>query len=55
MQNSYVVAPPQQQGTGVQQQTGSRSGAPAVRLDMDLDAEIQLKAKIQGDITLSIL
>ncbi|KAK3950038.1 hypothetical protein QBC32DRAFT_24421 [Pseudoneurospora amorphoporcata] len=34
---------------------GSRSGAPAVRLDMNLDIDVQLKAKIKGDITLSIL
>ncbi|KAK3301828.1 uncharacterized protein B0T15DRAFT_497542 [Chaetomium strumarium] len=32
-----------------------RKGAPAVRLDMDLDVEIDLKAKIRGDLELSIL
>ena len=32
-----------------------REGAPAVRLGMDLDVDVQMKAKIQGDVTLSIL
>ncbi|KAM7220290.1 hypothetical protein V8F06_004256 [Rhypophila decipiens] len=32
-----------------------RRGAPAVRLDMDLDADVKMKGKIQGDVTLSIL
>ncbi|KAL2128012.1 hypothetical protein VTI74DRAFT_9844 [Chaetomium olivicolor] len=32
-----------------------RGGAPAVRLDMDLDVDIRLQAKIKGDIELSIL
>ncbi len=36
-------------------QKSDRNGAPAVRLDMNLDVDIQLKAKIQGYITLSIL
>ena len=46
----------QQQQQSVQATTrGSRSGAPAIRLDMDLDVDVQLKAKIKGDVTLSIL
>jgi hypothetical protein len=32
-----------------------RGGAPAVRLDMDLDVDIKLQARIKGDIELSIL
>lgn len=31
-----------------------KAGAPAVRLDMNLDVEVELKAKIEGDITLSL-
>jgi hypothetical protein len=37
------------------QHSQDRKGAPAVRLDMDLDVEIDLKAKIHGDLELSIL
>ncbi|KAL2760021.1 hypothetical protein ACRALDRAFT_1060029 [Sodiomyces alcalophilus JCM 7366] len=33
----------------------SKSGAPAVRLDMNLELDVELKARINGDITLSIL
>ncbi|KAK3313279.1 hypothetical protein B0H66DRAFT_348312 [Apodospora peruviana] len=35
--------------------SNDRGGAPAVRLDMDLDLDVQLKGKIQGDVTLAIL
>jgi hypothetical protein len=32
-----------------------RGGAPAVRLDMDLDVDIKLEARIKGEIELSVL
>lgn len=61
-QNSHELAPEQQvtsaHGQDKQQvapDDNGRHGAPAVRLDMNLDVDIQLKAKIKGDITLSIL
>ncbi|KAK1983939.1 hypothetical protein LZ30DRAFT_780214 [Colletotrichum cereale] len=38
-----------------QVQNRSRGGAPSIRLDLNLDVEIHLKAKIKGDIELSIL
>jgi len=62
-QNSQELPPehqplPSAPGQGEQQvapNDNGRHGAPAVRLDMNLDVDIQLKAKIKGDITLSIL
>lgn len=62
-QNSHELAPEQHQVTSADGQDrqqvapndNGRHGAPAVRLDMNLDVDIQLKAKIKGDITLSIL
>ncbi|KAK5655337.1 hypothetical protein OQA88_5904 [Cercophora sp. LCS_1] len=36
-------------------QDNGRGGAPAVRLDMNLDVDIEMRAKIKGDVTLSIL
>lgn len=32
-----------------------RGGAPAVRLDMDLDVQVNMQAKIKGELELSIL
>jgi hypothetical protein len=58
-QNSQELAPehqvpsaPGQGGQQVAPNDDGRHGAPAVRLDMNLDVDIQLKAKIKGDITL---
>ncbi|KXX81386.1 hypothetical protein MMYC01_203102 [Madurella mycetomatis] len=45
----------QQETAAVQTQSGGdHGGAPAVRLDMDLDVDIQLRAKIEGHIIMSI-
>lgn len=52
-QEPQAIARPAE-GTQVAHDIG-RGGAPAVRLDMNLDVDIQMKAKIQGDVTLSIL
>lgn len=40
----------QQQGN-----SGSNSKMPKLRLDLNLDAEVHLKAKVKGDVTLSLL
>lgn len=45
----------QQQQGFVQQPDNNRSKAPRLRLDLNLDAEIHLKAKVHGDITLTLL
>lgn len=48
-QNSQQLAPQKQQ------MESKGRDAPSVRLDMNLDVEIELKAKVKGDIQLSVL
>lgn len=52
-QQEEVVQRPKDQSQV--QETKNRSGAPSVRLDMDLELDIELKSKINGDLTLAIL
>ncbi|KAL2021748.1 hypothetical protein VTK56DRAFT_6691 [Thermocarpiscus australiensis] len=55
--DGHLVKETEQAEQAVTQTQGrsDRGGAPAVRLDMDLDLDIHLRAKIHGDIELSIL
>ncbi|KAI9245485.1 hypothetical protein EDC94DRAFT_628355 [Helicostylum pulchrum] len=52
--NNGLQEHPQQQQPQ-QQSSGSSSKMPAIRLDLNLDAELYIKAKAQGDVTLTIL
>jgi hypothetical protein len=45
----------QQSQQEVQQNQGGNSKVPKVRLDLNLEAELYLKAKARGDITLTLL
>ncbi|KAK4639972.1 hypothetical protein QC761_0113830 [Podospora bellae-mahoneyi] len=50
-----VQHPASQQEEEVDRQPPNSRGAPAVRLEMDLDVNIELKGKIKGNVTVAIL
>ncbi|KAG2208249.1 hypothetical protein INT47_006104 [Mucor saturninus] len=45
----------QQQQQETQSSSGSNSKMPSLRLDLNLEAEIYIKAKVHGDVTLALL
>jgi hypothetical protein len=45
----------QEQQPQQQQEGGKSSKMPSLRLDLNVDAEIYIKAKVHGDVTLSLL
>jgi hemolysin activation/secretion protein len=47
-QQQQQVAPPKEEKKG-------HSGAPSVRLDLNIELEVTLKARIHGDLTLALL
>ncbi|KAH6839607.1 hypothetical protein B0I37DRAFT_237953 [Chaetomium sp. MPI-CAGE-AT-0009] len=53
--DAQVTRRPDEAMTPTPQHHPNRGGAPAVRLDMDLDIDVIMKAKIKGEIELSIL
>ncbi|KAG1450627.1 hypothetical protein G6F56_008297 [Rhizopus delemar] len=50
LQQPQQTQQPQQQESG-----GKNSKMPGIRLDLNLDVEITLKARVHGDVTLAIL
>lgn len=50
-QQQQMQQQPQQQV----QQKSNNSKMPSLRLDLNLEAEIQLRAKVHGDVTLTLL
>ncbi|KAI9281544.1 hypothetical protein BY458DRAFT_498896 [Sporodiniella umbellata] len=45
----------QQSQQGQAQQSGNSSKMPSIRLDLNLEVEITLKARVHGDVTLALL